>query len=104
MAVLVVGLVLVAATAVPLAARLVAVGLGLFVGVLAGLGAGFIAADPYRGVRVAVTTAAAAVPVVVAGTGLIGALGPVSVVALPVLYAIAGLAWWVGPQSRRAAS
>jgi hypothetical protein len=89
-------LVLVAAIAVPPAARLVAVGLGLFVGGLAGVGAGFVAADPYRGVRVAASTAAAAVPVVVVGVGLVAALGPVTVIALPLLYAVAGLVWWVG--------
>jgi hypothetical protein len=102
-AVLVVALVLVAAIAVPLAALVVGVGLGLFVGGLAGVGAGFVAADRHRGVRVAVSTAAAAVPVVVAGAGLVAALGPVSVIALPVLYAVAGLLWWVG-QSRRSAT
>jgi hypothetical protein len=94
-AALVAVLMLVAAIAVPQAALLAGVGLGLFVGALAGVGAGFVAADPYRGVRVAVITAAAAVPVVVAGVGLVAALGPVTVIALPVLYAVAGLAWWV---------
>ncbi len=89
-------LMLMAAIAVPQAALLVGVGLGLFVGALAGVGAGFVAADPHRGVRVAVITAAVAVPVVLAGTGLVAALGPVSVIALPALYAVAGLAWWVG--------
>jgi hypothetical protein len=89
-------LMLVAAIAVPQAALLAGAGLGLFVGALAGVGAGFVAADPHRGVRVAVITAAAAVPVVIAGTGLVAVLGPVSVIALPLVYALAGLAWWVG--------
>jgi hypothetical protein len=88
-------LMLLAGIAVPQAALLAGVGLGLFVGALAGVGAGFVAADPRQGVRVAVITAAAAVPVVIAGAGLIAALGPVSVIALPLLYAVAGLAWWV---------
>lgn len=89
-------LMLVAAIAVPQAALLAGMGLGLFVGALAGVGAGFVAADPHRGVRVAVITAAVAVPVVLAGAGLVVVLGPVSVIALPALYAVAGLAWWVG--------
>ncbi|WP_222131426.1 hypothetical protein [Pseudonocardia sp. C8] len=91
---LVLVLMLVAATAVPPAALVVEVGLGLFVGGLAGVGAGFVAADPGRGVAVAVRTAAVAIPVVVVSSGLVAALGPVSVIALPAIYTVAGLAWW----------
>jgi hypothetical protein len=93
--VLVVVLVVVAAIAVPLAALLIGVGLGLFVGGLAGVGTGFVAADPCWGMRVAVSTAAAAVPIVLGGAGLIAALGPVTVIAIPLLYAAAGLVWWL---------
>jgi hypothetical protein len=93
--VLVLVLVVVAAIVVPPAALVVGVGLGLFVGGLAGVGAGFVAADPCRGMRVAVGTAAVGVPVVVAGAGLVAALGSVSVIALPVLFGVAGLVWWV---------
>ncbi|MGI5128916.1 hypothetical protein ACQEVB_19080 [Pseudonocardia sp. CA-107938] len=92
-------LVLIAAAAVPTAGLLAATGLGLLIGCVAGVGAGFVAADPRRGVRVALTTAAAATPAAVALAGLVMALGPVSVIALPALYAVAGIAWWIGPRA-----
>lgn len=101
-AVLAVALVLVASIAVPPAALVVGVGLGLFLGALAGVGAWFVEADPHRGVRVALSTTAIAIPVVLAGTGLVAAFGPASVIALPVLYGVTGLVWWVGRSPRSA--
>jgi hypothetical protein len=88
-------LVLVASAVVPTVALVVGVGLGLVVGGVAGAGVGFVAADSRRGLRVAVATAAVAVPVVVAGAGLVALLGPVSVGVLPAVTTVVGLVWWV---------